>query len=147
MQKRNDSPGLRAKYSLGGLGRAEFFEEPGGQARFVDLRRTAHGHIACRHVLGDDRSGRRHCAVTDRDGGDKHRVRSDEDIVADLGPVLEDAVVVAGDRASPDVRAVADAGIADIGQMIDLAAFANHGFLGFDKISNFRVRAEFGAWT
>ena len=45
-----------------------------------------------------------HRARADPDRGDERAVRSDEGAGADLGPVLEDAVVVAGDRPRPDVR-------------------------------------------
>ena len=48
---------------------------------------------------GDER------AVADGDRGDQRGVRADEGAGADLGPVLEDAVVVAGDGAGADVGA------------------------------------------
>ena len=56
-------------------------------------------------VRGDDRARGDERAVADGDRGDERGVRADEGAGADLGPVLEDAVVVAGDGAGADVGA------------------------------------------
>ncbi len=66
-------------------------------------------------------------AVADGHGRDEHRVGADEDAVADHGPVLMHAVVVASDRAGADVDALAHRRIADIGEVRHLAARADVG--------------------
>ena len=66
-------------------------------------------------VLGDDRARRDDGAVADRHRRDEGGVRADEGALADLGAVLEEAVVVAGDGAGADVAPRPDAGVADVG--------------------------------
>ena len=63
-------------------------------------------------------------AVADRHRRDQRRIRADEDAGADLGAVLGEAVIVAGDGAGADIGFGADAGIADIGEMVGLGAGA-----------------------
>ena len=82
-----------------------------------------------RDVLGDHRSGRRVGAVADRHRGDQHRVRPDPDLVADDRGVLGHAVVVDEDRRGPDVGALADRGVAHVGQVRHLRAGADLGVL------------------
>src|SRR3712207_4397258 len=69
---------------------------------------------------GRARSDRRPAAYRDR--GDKLRVRADEYVVFDDGPMLVSAVVVAGDRAGADVHVPPDARVADVGEVIRLRA-------------------------
>ena len=73
--------------------------------------------------FGDDRARADIGAVADRDRGDEGRVRADEGAGADVGLVLGEAVVIAGDGSRADVGVRPDSRIADIGQMIDLGAF------------------------
>ena len=65
--------------------------------------------------LGDDRARADIGAVADRHRRDQRRVGADEGAGADVGLVLGEAVVVAGDRSSADVGARADPRVADIG--------------------------------
>ena len=61
--------------------------------------------------------------------------------------MLVHTVVVAGDDARADVYAVADDGIAEIGEMVGLGAAPQSGFLGLAKIADVRLLADaaFGA--
>src|SRR5262249_28589615 len=63
------------------------------------LAGAADGEGVFRRVLGDGAAGGDVGAAADDDGGDELGVGADEDVVADEGGVLVDAVVVAGDDA------------------------------------------------
>ena len=54
------------------------------------------------------------------------------------------AVVVAGDRAGGDVRAVADVGIAKVAEVVHLHAFAKHGVLHLHVVSEITVVSDTG---
>ncbi len=62
--------------------------------------------------------------AADVDGRDQGAVGADERAFADLRLVFEIAVIIAGDRARADVRACANIGVAQIGQVVGLGAFA-----------------------
>src|SRR5690606_26283829 len=81
---------------------------------------------------------------TDLDGRDQARVRADERVVADDGAMLVRAVVVACDRAGADIDAFADGGIADVAQMIDLAAVGNPALLRLDEVADLDLARELG---
>src|SRR5690348_1533913 len=75
--------------------------------------------------VGGDRGAR----ADGRTFADPHRcdqrsVGTDERAIADFGNELVDAVVVTGDGAGADVDPGADLGVAEIGEMVGLAAFA-----------------------
>ena len=55
---------------------------------------------------------------------------------------LVEAVVIAGDRARADVRARADARIADIGQMIDLRTALDRRLLDLDEVADVSVLGD-----
>ncbi|MNQ79185.1 hypothetical protein D3C85_941190 [compost metagenome] len=59
--------------------------------------------------------------------------------------MLVHAVVVAGDRARAHVHAGADVGVADIGQVVRLAVFAQHALLDLDKIAHVAAVAKLRA--
>ena len=132
-------------FRAGGLRRLELFEQSGGVARLVLLPGAGDGHVACGNVSGDDGAGRGHRAVADFHGSDKHRVRADEDAGADLGAVLGDAVVVAGNGTRADVGAVAHRRVADVGQVVDLGAFADLGVLDLHEVADVGVVRELRA--
>src|SRR5690348_10899964 len=88
-------------------------------------------HVASYHRARPDNR-----AVADPHRRDQGRVGSDEGALADLRPVLAKAVVIAGDGARANVRARADGRVADIGQMVDLRAFAHLGLLELDEIAD-----------
>src|SRR6185437_8332837 len=101
--------------------------------------------LSFRRIVRDHRAG--------ADGGlraDRHRrhqggVRADEGAVIDAGDELVHAVVVAGDGAGADVDAAADLGIAQVAEMVGLAAFADAGFLDLDEVAHVHAGGEFGA--
>src|SRR4051812_21114300 len=70
-----------------------------------------------RHVVRDHGARGRIGPVADRDRGHERGVDGDPHAGADGGPVLAAAVVVGGDRARADVRALADLRVADVGQV------------------------------
>jgi hypothetical protein len=59
--------------------------------------------------------------------------------------MLVNAVVIAGDGAGPDIGALADMRVADIGKMIGLGARLEGGLLHLDEIADMDVGAQFGA--
>ena len=95
-----------------------------------------------RDVLGDDAARSDIGALADLDRRDERGVGADEGVGADLGAMLGEAVIVAGDGAGADVSARADAGIADIGEMVNLGALADLGLLDLDEIADMRVLGE-----
>src|SRR5277367_1616947 len=92
--------------------------------------------------LGDDRARADIGAVADRDRRDEGRVRADEGAGADVGLVLGEAVVIAGDSSRADVGVRPDSSVADIGQMIDLGAFLDLGLLDLDEVADSRVGGD-----
>src|SRR5258705_1426707 len=96
-------------------------------------------------VLGDHRPGADNRALADRHRGNQRGVRADERARADHRAVLAESVVIAGDRAGPDVGPRPDFRVADVGQVIDLGAFADLRLLQFDEVADLAALAEFGA--
>ena len=60
---------------------------------------------------------------------DERGIGTDEDPVAHVRGMLADAVIVAGNGAGTNIAFGADLGIANIAQVIDLAALTHHGLL------------------
>ncbi len=56
--------------------------------------------------------------------------------------MLVEAVIVAGDGTGADVSARADAGVADIGEMVNLGALADLGLLDLDEVADMGVGGE-----
>ena len=75
-----------------------------------------------RHVFRDRRAGADVGALADSHRRNQLRIAADERAVLDDRLVLVLAVVVADDRARPDVDVGADRGVAEIGQMVGLRA-------------------------
>src|SRR5436309_6308137 len=59
--------------------------------------------------------------------------------------MLREAVVVRGDRAGTDVRALADIGVSDVGEVWNLRAWADDGVLDFHEGADLRAGAHPGA--
>src|SRR6185312_6878944 len=88
---------------------------------------------ARRHLVGDDRAGPDPGVVADRHGRDERGVDAAVDPFADRRAVLAAAVVVGGDRARAEVRAGADLGVADVGEVRHLRALADLRVLDLDE--------------
>src|SRR5512145_1785746 len=85
---------------------------PGRPPVLDDLLAALDGERVGRNILGDDGAGTDVGPGADRDRRHHADVGADEGPVADPGLVLVEAVVVAGDRARPDVHALPDRGVA-----------------------------------
>src|SRR5215212_9279945 len=92
-----------------------------------------------RDVVRHDRARAHERTAPDRDGSDERRIRADESAVADHGPVLTEAVVVARDGPRSDVHVRADAGIAEIGEVAHLGTGSDLHVLDFDEVADLHV--------
>ena len=95
-----------------------------------------------RHVLANHRAGRRIGVVAHRHRRHERRVDTHLHARADCGPVLAVAVVVGRDRAGAQVRALADVGVADVGEMRDLAPRPDFRVLDLDERARLRPLAQ-----
>src|ERR1039458_4605090 len=124
---------LRASlYFRSGLGRLLAWPLPLLESH---LARSAQGQLVGRCVLGDGRAGADRGAIADLHWCHQHCARADECAVADLGAPLIGAVIVAGDRPGADVDLAADRGIADVAQVVHLAAGTDLAVLDLDEIT------------
>src|SRR5215475_12271619 len=73
------------------------------------------------NILRDGRPGRDVSAVTNFHRRDEHRIAANKHAIANGSLILVDAIVVARDGARADVRVRAEPGVADVGQMRNLA--------------------------
>src|SRR5581483_7793876 len=101
--------------------------------------------LARRRIRADRGTGADRGVLADRDGGHERGIGADERAVFDGRAMFVDAVVVAGDRPGADVHAGTDAGVAEIGQMVRLGAFADRAVLHFDEVADMRATRDFGA--
>src|SRR5205823_3175670 len=81
-------------------------------------------------------------ALADLDRRHQRRVRTDERAGPDLGVVLVETVIVAGDGAGADVGVGANMRIPEIGNMIGLGAGLDRGRLDLDEIADVDAFAE-----
>src|SRR5690606_36994122 len=72
----------------------------------------------------------------------QHRAGTDESAVADLGSPLVRAVIVDGHRACAHVDFATDGRIAEVRQVIRLAAGADFALLHFDEVADMYVFVE-----
>src|SRR5579864_8389681 len=86
-------------------------------------------------------------AFADLYRGNQRAVAADEDVVANFGLVLADAVVIARNRAGSHVHALADLGIAQIGKMVCLRPLPQFDLLGLHKIAHVRAFSNLAART
>lgn len=110
-----------------------------------DLTRTAHSQRSGRHILCDARARTDVGSVADDDRGHKCGVAPNEYALPNPCRVLVNPIVVACNYARTDVASRADLRIPEIGKVIGLGAFAEPGFLGFDKVADVRVCSDFAA--
>ena len=80
-----------------------------------------------------------------RDTVDDHRAGFDEGPIADFGPMLGRTIIIAGDRARPDIGILADLRVADIGEMVRLRAGADRARLHLDEIADVDVFGQLRA--
>ena len=104
------------------LGRRITFPQTLGPAFLNRNRRAFERQSVGRHIGRDHRARPDIGAIPHLDRRNQRRVRTDEGVLADIGTVFGGAVVIAGDGAGTDVGALADPGVADIGEMIGLVA-------------------------
>ena len=97
------------------------------------------------NVLGDHRPGGRVGAIPDLHGSDQHVVGADPHVVAHRRTMLRDPVVVHEDRGRADVGMRADVGVAHVGQVRHLGAFADRRVLQLHVGPDVRPRADPGA--
>lgn len=90
------------------------------------------------NVFGDAGSCSDVRAVTDHNWCDESRVASDEGAVTDERRVFRSAVVIAGNGARANVRALSYLRVAQIGQMIGLRSPPHAKVLSLDKIADMR---------
>src|ERR1700744_907394 len=110
-----------------------------GPARYFLLLGPRHSQRVRRRRPGDHRTGADIGAVTDADRRHQRRVRTDEGALADIGVMLVEAIVIAGNGTSSDICTRADAGIAKVGQIVGLGALFNAAVLHLDKIADMDV--------
>lgn len=115
-------------------------------------RRIAGDALAFRNVPRYDRSGTGQRAVSDPNGGDQRRVRSDRDVAPDDRGVLLLSVEVAGDRPGADVGLFADRRVAEVRQVANLHAARQlrlldlHEVPDVDAVSKVRLAAHVREW-
>src|SRR5581483_11535386 len=93
-------------------------------------------------VLGDHRSGRCPCTVSDLHRGDETILDPGPDVLADLRAALRHPLPmweVRGDRAGADVRVLADLGVADVGEVRNLRPLPHVRVLDLDEGARFGI--------
>ena len=64
-------------------------------------------------------------------------------LAPDIGEMLFETIIIAGNGACPDIGARPHPRIADIGQMIGLGTLADHRLFNLDKIADMGIFANF----
>ena len=95
-----------------------------------------------RYILCDAGAGGDIGAVAESERSDERGVGADEDVIADGGGVFVYAIVVAGDGAGADVRARADDGVAEVGEVVGLGTAAHANLLGLDEVADVSLRSD-----
>ena len=107
------------------------------------LLRPCQRELAIRRVLGDGRSGADGRAGADSNRRHQHAAGADEGAIFDDGGPLILAIVIAGDAAGPDVDILTHPGIAQVRQMICLAARADLGVFDLDEVADMHVAMQY----
>src|SRR5580765_5665604 len=119
-------------------------------ALFRDLLRWESSERFGRDIFFYVRPARNPCIVPDLDRGFEPIVNAGPDVPPDLRSPLRPAGLVGevgGDVAGADVRALADLGVADVGEVRDLGAGADLGVLDLHEGPGLRALRELGART
>ena len=106
------------------------------------LPRTAHRQGIGRNRLGEHGARGRVSSVADFKRRYERRIAPDEGPRADGGPVLFEAIVIAGDCARADVGCRANARIAQVRQVAGLSPRAQFGLLQLDEVADVRALAH-----
>src|SRR5262249_15443007 len=117
-------------------------------ALFRDLLRWEPSERFRRDIFCYVPPARNPCVVPDLDRGLKTIVDTGPDVAPDPRPDLRAALLVRevrGDVAGGHVRALADLGVADVGEVRDLRAFADVGVLDLHERARLRARGELRA--
>ncbi len=103
------------------------------------MRRTFDGERVGGDIFRDDAARADIRAVADLHGRDECCVGTDERARADIGEMLVEAVVITGDGPCADIRARADARIADISEVVRFRALLDARILNLDEISDMDI--------
>src|SRR2546423_13604946 len=117
-------------------------------AFFRHLARREARERARRHVVRDDRANRDPDVVADLEGCNEGILDAGPDVAPDLRPPLgftRFVRIVNGDPTGADVRAGADLGVADIGQVRHLRALPDRGVLDLDERARLRIGFQHGS--
>src|SRR5690606_6400024 len=98
-------------------------------------------------IGGDDGARRDIGAVADLDRRNQRGIGADKGTGADLGPVLGEAVVIAGDGAGADIGASTHARVSNVGEVVGLGLVAELRGLGLDEVADAYAAAEFRSGT
>ena len=109
------------------------------------LLRARQGELTVGGFLGDGAARTRGRVTPDAHRRDQHVAGTDECAIRDGCRPLVHAIVVAGDRAGADVHVGADGRVADVGEVIRLAAIRDGGLLQLDEIADVHAGAELAA--
>ena len=107
-----------------------------------DARGNADRDAPGRHIAAHDRAAPDHRVVANRDRRDELRVRAKEDILAYFCTVLlAVSREVGGNDPSGDVGARADAGVADVAEVMHLHIRAERRVLDLGEVADVRAAA------
>src|SRR5436309_7589494 len=95
-----------------------------------------------RDIFRHDRSRPDDRPLADADRGDQRNIAADKYVIADHGLMFVHSVIVARNRAGPDVHTFADLGVAKITQMIGFRSYAKLRFLQFHEVPDSRRTSE-----
>src|SRR5580765_1307990 len=126
-------PGVAAMLCAAGRCEASpFFSRP---ALFGGLPSSSNSERVRGNILGNCRTRRDIRAVANSYRRHQHRIAADEDAIPNGRLVFVDAVIVAGNCTGSDIGLGSELGVADVGKVGNLTAFANHRFFCFHEVS------------
>src|SRR4029077_10627315 len=123
----------RASFFARMFRRGQFAAFARSPARFVDLPSAGDTQTVRRDILRDRGPGSDVSAIADAHRRHQCRIAAYKYSFADGRRVLSEAVIIASDRASSNIRLWTDASVAQIGQVRNLRALPNDCLLHFHK--------------
>src|ERR1035437_3755237 len=114
-------------------------------AFFGDLSAAPQRQCIGGNVFRNARSRADIGALSDSNGSHQRGIASNERAVFNRRAVLIHAIIIAGDGARPDVHAFPNLGVAKIGEVVGLRAFAQPRLLGLHKVADVRAFANVAA--